>query len=651
MPDVILITYNERLNLPHSLASLQGWAHQIFVVDSGSTDGTQDVARSFGATVVENPWPGYARQKNWALDNLPLTSEWVLILDADEIITPPLREQIVKVTSRPIAQVPENGFFINRLTYFLDQPIHHCGYYPSWNLRLFKRGRGRYEDRAVHEHVAISNPVGYIREPMLHQDRRGLEHYFAKHNRYSTLEAQQIYTDIRRGVGLDESANLTPTARTRRWLKRYLSHRIPFPAVWRFAYMYFLRLGFLDGLTGFQFCKFIATYDSMVALKLRHLLRANPLGTEDEAVNLPRSVLAVPEGQVGGDATLAALPVAVDAGADEGSVTIELPNPSAPKPALPSTRNVAITPDRSQPPGNWPQPGSVPVSILIPVKNERLNIVNCIRHCLFANQIAVIDSQSTDETIALSQALGAEVFQFQISPQGWPKKKNWALQHVPWKNDWVMIIDADEHITPELAREIEQVVTGKWQAPSPPKAGCGDGYWVNRRFMFMGRWIKGCGYYPSWNVRLFKHAAGRYERIGMLGDTSSGDNEVHEHVILATGPAGYLRHEFLHYAYPDLSTWIEKHNRYSTWEAHAMGAQAQGGVKPSLWGGPIERRRWLKAMGQRLPMRPALRFLYSYLFERGFLDGYPGFVMCRLIAWYEFVSIAKHREMKRRGQF
>ncbi len=84
----------------------------------------------------------------------------------------------------------ENGFFINRLTYFLGRPIRHCGYFPSWNLRFFKRGKGFYEDREVHEHVVIEDPVGYVQEPMLHDDRRGLEHYVAKHNRYSTLEAR-----------------------------------------------------------------------------------------------------------------------------------------------------------------------------------------------------------------------------------------------------------------------------------------------------------------------------------------------------------------------------------------------------------------------------------------------------------------------------
>jgi glycosyltransferase involved in cell wall biosynthesis len=296
------------------------------------------------------------------------------------------------------------------------------------------------------------------------------------------------------------------------------------------------------------------------------------------------------------------------------------------------------------PPGDWPAIGSVPVSVLIPAKNEEANIVDCLRHLLWAEQLVVVDSQSTDRTVPLAESLGAEVHQFHYSKEGWPKKKNWALETVPWRHEWVLIVDADEHITPELAAEIAAVVDGERRGVSPPSSG----YYLNRRFMFMGRWIKHCGYYPSWNLRLFKHQLGRYERIGALGDTGSGDNEVHEHIVLTSGSAGYLKNDFLHYAYPDLATWVEKHNRYSTWEAHAMLAGNHGGVKASPFGGPIERRRWLKATARRLPFRALLRFFYSYVLKGGFLDGYAGYCMCRLLAWYEFMSSAKHYEMTHR---
>lgn len=303
-----------------------------------------------------------------------------------------------------------------------------------------------------------------------------------------------------------------------------------------------------------------------------------------------------------------------------------------------------VQPDRLAP-GNisWPAIGSVPVSVLIPVKNEQRNIVECIRRLRWADHIAVIDSDSTDETVPRAQAMGAEVYQFTMSRQGWPKKKNWALDNVPWRHEWLLIMDADEHMTAPLAREIERIVTPDQSAGDEPPSG----YWLNRRFMFMGRWIRHCGYYPSYNIRLFQHALGRYERIGNLGNTGSGDNEIHEHIVLTTGRAGYLINDFLHYAYPDLATWVEKHNRYSTWEAHAMLADDRGQINASPFGSRIARRRWLKARTRRLPFRPFLRFVYSYVLQLGMLDGYPGFCLCRLLAWYEFLSLVKAREMRR----
>ncbi len=299
-----------------------------------------------------------------------------------------------------------------------------------------------------------------------------------------------------------------------------------------------------------------------------------------------------------------------------------------------------------RPPGSWPPLASVPVSVLVPAKNEQGNIVECLRHVAWADELVVVDSQSDDRTVPMAQAMGATVYQFYLSSEGWPKKKNWALEHVRWRNEWVLILDADERMTPELAEEVRHVVRGSHRATDVRKAGCGDGYWLNRRFMFMGRWIRGCGYYPSYNLRLFKHTVGRYERIGALGDTGSGDNEVHEHVVLTSGQAGYLSNDFLHYAYPDLTTWVEKHNRYTTWEAHVMAAGDDGQVLARAFGTPVERRRFVKKFVRRLPFRPSLRFLYGYVLCRGFLDGYPGFVLCRLMAWYELMAIAKHHELK-----
>jgi hypothetical protein len=139
---------------------------------------------------------------------------------------------------------------------------------------------------------------------------------------------------------------------------------------------------------------------------------------------------------------------------------------------------------------------------------------------------------------------------------------------------------------------------------------------------------------------------GRYERFDM-GDTGSGDNEVHEHVVL-DGRTAYLKRDMLHYAYPDIHTWVEKHNRYSNWEAkvEVSGESAQSSMLDI--GGQLAKRRALRDWSRRMPFRPTLRFLYSYILKRGFLDGREGFMFCRLLATYEMLNVFKAHELRRR---
>lgn len=279
---------------------------------------------------------------------------------------------------------------------------------------------------------------------------------------------------------------------------------------------------------------------------------------------------------------------------------------------------------------------SCPISVLIPVKNEADNLRACIESARFADEIVVVDSGSTDGSAEIARSLGATVVDFKWNGR-LPKKKNWALANVPWKHEWVFILDADERITPELADELREVVRN-------PKC---DGYYVNRRFWFMDGWLLHCGYYPSWNLRFFRHRLGRYEQFEEVGETQSGDNEVHEHVLIQ-GTVAHLRHEMEHYAFPTINIWLEKHNRYSNWEARllqsASGSRAASNaqITPEL-----ARKRRLKHLASRLPFRPTLRFLYHYVLRAGFLDGYRGFVFCRLMGFYEFLNVTKAAELRR----
>lgn len=280
----MMITMNESLNVPYSLKALEGWTNRVFLVDSGSTDGTQEIARSFGAEVVHHDWPGYAKQKNWGIDNLPFESEWILIIDADEVVLPELRDELLAVARRAQADAQDvqdaqdekhakeekhAGYYINRYFIFLGKRIRHCGYYPSWNLRFFRRGQARYEEREVHEHMMVDGEIGYLKGHLEHYDRRGLEESMAKHNKYSTLEAREIVRQMREGSDgtLDAKIFGDPLQR-RRWIKHYIYPKLPAKWLFRFLFMYVLKLGVLDGVTGFRFCLFISAYELLIHLKI-----------------------------------------------------------------------------------------------------------------------------------------------------------------------------------------------------------------------------------------------------------------------------------------------------------------------------------------------------------------------------------------------
>ena len=278
----------------------------------------------------------------------------------------------------------------------------------------------------------------------------------------------------------------------------------------------------------------------------------------------------------------------------------------------------------------------VPVSIVVPIKNEAANLPRCLGSVQWADEIFVIDSQSTDGSGEIAQEHGAKVVQFQFNGT-WPKKKNWALENLPFKHDWVFILDADEVLPSEAAEEIANTIV------DPAVAG----YWINRRFNFLGQWLRHA-YYPNWNLRLFRHSLGRYERLTTAA-TESGDNEVHEHVVV-NGLTGRLKFEIDHYAFPTVEAFIEKHNRYSNWEARvALEKQSTG--QESLAHEHVDLKRRLKSISQHLPLRPLLRFLYIYIWQKGFLDGRAGYYFARLHACYEFLCVAKTYELRQRQRF
>ena len=284
----------------------------------------------------------------------------------------------------------------------------------------------------------------------------------------------------------------------------------------------------------------------------------------------------------------------------------------------------------------------IPVSVLIPAKNEEANLVACLESVNRADEVFVVDSQSSDRSVEIAKSYGANIVQFYFDGR-WPKKKNWSLESLPFRHDWVLIVDCDERIPPELWDEIALAI----QNPDS------DGYYINRKVFFLGKWIRYGGKYPDWNLRLFKHNKGRYENLNTEEIRNTGDNEVHEHVILE-GSVGYLKNDMLHIDFRDIYQWLERHNRYSNWEARVYlnilnGKDDSGTIGANFFGDAVQRKRFLKKLWVWLPFKPTLRFILFYIIRLGFLDGKAGYIYGRLLSQYEYQIGVKLYELRQFG--
>lgn len=247
---VIVLTHNEEDNLRQCLQSVHDWAREVWVVDSHSTDSTEDIARRYGSQFVQHRFEDYARQRNWALDNLPITAEWILFLDADEWLPAALKTELSSV----ISNAPdENGFFLNRRMIWMGRWIR-WGYYPNWILRVFRRGKGRCGDRPVNEHIVVDGSTGRLNHDFIHEDHKGLAAWLDKHIRYARMEAEQLLKSPSE-EGSVQARVLGSLTERRAWLRKNVYNRMP--ALVRpwfyFGYRYILRGGFLDGREGFMY--------------------------------------------------------------------------------------------------------------------------------------------------------------------------------------------------------------------------------------------------------------------------------------------------------------------------------------------------------------------------------------------------------------
>jgi glycosyltransferase involved in cell wall biosynthesis len=277
----------------------------------------------------------------------------------------------------------------------------------------------------------------------------------------------------------------------------------------------------------------------------------------------------------------------------------------------------------------------LPVTVIIPVRNEARNLPRCLAALRDVGEIYVVDSQSTDETCSIAESAAAKVVQFHY-PGGWPKKRQWAMDTLPIANDWILLLDADEVLTPELAGEIGKAIK------NPDVVA----YRIRLQMYFLGCILRH-GDASFWKVSLFRKGKARFECRLKDQDASMADMEVHEHVI-ADGPTADLRQPLVHHNVESLYRYIQKHNEYSNWEAQVLSQpEAEvGEMRADFFGSQAQRRRWLKRKLYRLPGSPVLLFLYRYVFRLGFLDGIPGLIYCGFQAVQMFHTKAKIYELR-----
>ncbi len=252
---VVVLTLDEEANLAACLGSVVGWASEIIVVDSGSTDASTEIAGALGSTVYYHEFRNQADQFNWALENTPIAGEWILRLDADEFLPPELKVEIEETLAKTPPDVA--GFYMKRRVYFKGRWIKHGGYYPTWLLRLFRRGKARSEALEMDEHIVLlEGEARQLRHDFVDFNRKDLAYWTAKHERFAGREAavlqRQAAGDKIGEVGGRLWGN--QPAR-RRWLKGnvYACSPLFLRAFAYFLYRYFFRLGFLDGKEGLVF--------------------------------------------------------------------------------------------------------------------------------------------------------------------------------------------------------------------------------------------------------------------------------------------------------------------------------------------------------------------------------------------------------------
>lgn len=570
---VVILTYNEEQNIGPCIESCLGWCDDIHLLDSGSKDRTREIAKEMGAHIYINPFESFGQQRTWAIENIPAKHKWHFHLDADERFTPEVVREIAQLLG-PQGDAPNFAAFQcpSRMI-FLDKWLKYSGGYPAYQVRLFHRDRCGFADFGHGQRETPNGPVGQLVNPYIHLNfSHGVVQWFTKHNAYSTREAEEACEIRKHGFTFWKGLRSSDPIVRRRSLKS-LSYFTKGRSFLRFLDMYVRRLGVLDGGTGFHYCAMIATYEYWTEVKIKEY-----------------------ESQWYDATTKLAQKLASESPGTGMSPQIEFGD-DLPK-----------------------------IDVMIPTLNEGDHIVDCIRSARLLGDAYVLDSMSVDATQQLARDEGAVVVEHRF--ENYSKQKNWGLDNLPFKGDWIFILDADERITPDLRRRIYQMIR------KHPKI---EGYYINRELLFMGHRVRHGGLFPAWNLRLFKRGRARYE-----------ERSVHEHMV-CQGPTEYCPGAMLHVRRESMLAFLQKHIRYADMESDEWVANRLGKSKNAPVNSLFRDHLWLRQLIRRkvwpiTPWRPFWRLIYMYFVRLGFLDGAGGWQLARLMSTYEYMITLFYRD-------
>ena len=251
----IVLTFNEEQNIRSCLNSLKDWAADIYIVDSYSTDKTLEIAKQYTDKIYQHPFKNQAEQFNWALDNLPINTEWIIRLDADERVTKELAIEINnKLSDMP---VDVSGLYIKRRVYFMGRWIRHGGYYPTWLLRVFRWGKAKCEQKNMDEHIVVSDgKTENLVNDIIDENHKGLSFWIDKHNNFASREMTEIIDSrVNSETQVIKPSLKGDAVQKKRWYKENLYLTLPLfiRSFFYFMYRYVIKLGFLDGKEGLIF--------------------------------------------------------------------------------------------------------------------------------------------------------------------------------------------------------------------------------------------------------------------------------------------------------------------------------------------------------------------------------------------------------------